>query len=319
LHEERTPHDAACKNHDLTPSSSFDVVGIGENSVDVIYRLPAAVAPNTKIPITGRRVALGGQVVTTLATCAALGLRTAYVGAFGDDETGAGLREALERRGVDTRFCVERGARNRSAVILVDERSGDRTVLWERDTGLNLRADEIPTDVIATARALHVDDTDRTATMAAARIARRAGVPVTSDFDQITAATSELLAAVSAPILAESMPGALTGEAELERALRALRRPEHQMICVTLGARGAMMLVGDRIHHAPAFNVTVVDSTGAGDVFRGAFIVAMLRGDPPDQILRFANAAAALACTREGALDSVPSLDDVRSLLEGRP
>jgi len=319
LHEERTQRDAACKNQDLTPSSSYDVVGIGENSVDVVYRLPAAVAPDTKIPIAGRRVALGGQVVTTLATCAGLGLRTAYVGAFGVDEAGTGLRDALERRGVDTRHSVTRSVRNRSAVILVNEHSGDRTVLSERDPGLDLLADEIPAELIATARALHVDDTDAVATLAAARIAREAGVPVTSDFDQINSATNDLLAAVSVPILAESMPGALTGEMDPERALRALRRPEHQMICVTLGARGAMLLAGDRIHRAPAFDLTVVDSTGAGDVFRGAFIVAMLRGDPPDQILSFANAAAALACTREGALDSVPSLDDVRSLLEGRP
>jgi sugar/nucleoside kinase (ribokinase family) len=308
-------HEAACKNQDLTPSSPYDVVGIGENSVDVIYRLPAAVARNTKIPITGRRVAIGGQVVTTLATCAALGLRTAYVGAFGNDEAGSGLRDALEQRGVDTRFCVERRVRNRSAVILVDERSGDRTVLWERDPGLNLRDDEIPTDVIATARALHVDDTDPAASLAAARIARRAGVPVTSDFDRVDEATGDLLAAVSVPILAESMPSALTGKADGERALRTLQRPEQPMICVTLGARGAIMLVGNRIHHAPAFNVTVVDSTGAGDVFRGAFIVAMLRGERPDAILRYANAAAAIACTREGALDSVPTPSEISVLL----
>jgi sulfofructose kinase len=298
---------------------SFDVVGIGENSCDVVLRVAGDVAPNVKIPVTGRRTLHGGQVATTLATCASLGLRAAYIGAFGSDPDGAALRLALQQRGVDTSLCVERHVRSRSAVILVNEHSGDRTVLWERDPDLDLRANEIPEEVIAGARALHVDDTDPAASLAAARIARRAGVPVTSDFDHIDATTSELLAAVSAPILAESMPAALTGETDPEHALRALRRPEHQMIGVTLGAGGAMLLVGDRIHHAPGLNVTVVDSTGAGDVFRGAFIVAMLRGDPPEQLLRFANAAAALACTREGALDSVPSLDDVRSLLEGRP
>jgi sugar/nucleoside kinase (ribokinase family) len=294
---------------------SYDVVGIGENSVDVIYRVPAAVAPNTKIPIAGRRVAFGGQVVTTLATCAALGLRTAYVGAFGDDDAGTGLRDALERHGVDTRHSVTRSVHNRSAVILVNEPSGDRTVLWERNPLLNLRAHEIAAHVIAGARALHVDDTDRAATIAAARIARAAGVPVTSDFDQINAAATELLAAVSIPILAEEMPTALTGETDLERALRKLRRPEHQMICVTLGARGAMLLAGDRLYQSPGFRVTVVDSTGAGDVFRGAFITAMLRGDGPDAILRYANAAAAVACTRDGALDSVPSLADISALM----
>jgi sulfofructose kinase len=294
---------------------SFDVVGIGEHSCDEIIRVSGAVAPNSKMQIVGRQSRLGGQVATTLATCAALGLRAAYVGAFGGDEAGHTLRDALERRGVDTRHAVIRSVRTRSAVILVDERSGDRTVLWERHRDLDLRAEEIPADLIASARALHVDDTDRAATVAAARIARRAGIPVTSDFDQSGAAAFDLLAAVSAPILAESMPVALTGETDPERALRALSRPEHQMICVTLGARGAMMLAGDRLYQSPAFDVTVVDSTGAGDVFRGAFIVAMLRGDSPEQILRFANAAAAIACTREGALDSVPTLDQIEALL----
>lgn len=294
---------------------SFDVVGIGENSCDVVLRVAGGVAPNTKGPITGRRTLYGGQVATTLATCASLGLRAAYIGAFGNDPDGAALRRALEQRGVDTGFCVERPVRTRSAVILVDEHTGDRTVLWERDRDLDLRAEEIPADVIASARALHVDDTDRAATIVASRIARRAGIPVTSDFDQINAAASDLLAAVSVPILAESMPAALTGETDLERALRALWRPEYQMICVTQGARGAMMLAGDRVYRSPAFAVTVVDSTGAGDVFRGAFIAAMLRGDSPSQILRFANAAAAVACMREGALDSVPTLDQIEALL----
>jgi len=294
---------------------SFDVVGIGENSCDVVLRIAGGVAPNTKIPVTGRRTLHGGQVATTLATCASLGWRAAYVGAFGNDPDGTALRGALEHRGVDTRFSVERGVRGRSALILVNGQSGDRTVLWERDAGLDLRAEDIPAEIISGARALHVDDTDRAATIAAARIARRAGIPVTSDFDQINAATSDLLAAVSVPILAESMPAALTGETDPERALRALQRPEHQMLCVTLGARGAMMLVGDRVYHSPAFAVTVVDSTGAGDVFRGAFITAMLRGDSPERILRFANAAAAIACTREGALDSVPTLAQIEALL----
>jgi sugar/nucleoside kinase (ribokinase family) len=294
----------------------FDVVGIGEHSCDEIIRVSGAVVPNSKLAIVARQSRHGGQVSTTLATCASLGLKAAYIGALGADVTGAAHMLELELRGVDNTHCVRRrgGVRSRTAVILVDEHTGDRTVLWDRDPQLDLRAEELPEEVIAGARALHVDDTDPAASLAAARIARRAGVPVTSDFDQIDSTTSELLAAVSVPILAESMPARLTGDTDPERALRALRRAEHQMICVTLGARGAMLLVGDRIHHAPAFNVTVVDSTGAGDVFRGGFIVAMLRGDSPDQILRFANAAAAIACTREGALDGVPTPDEISAL-----
>jgi sugar/nucleoside kinase (ribokinase family) len=293
---------------------SFDVVGIGENSVDVVCRVSAPLAPNTKIPIVGRRVMPGGQVATTLATCASLGLRVAYIGAFGNDPHATTLRDALTDRGVDTTHCVVRDVRNRSAVIVVDEQTGDRTVLWDRDPQLDLRSDEIGAEVIANARVLHIDDVDPAAAIAAAGIARVAGIPITTDFDR-TDQAFQLLSAVSAPILAESMPAALTGEADLERALRALRLPHHAMLCVTRGARGAMMLAGDRLYYSPAVNVNVVDSTGAGDVFRGAFIVAMLRGDGPDDILRFANAAAAIACTREGALDSVPSLSEVRGMI----
>jgi sugar/nucleoside kinase (ribokinase family) len=87
------------------------------------------------------------------------------------------------------------------------------------------------------------------------------------------------------------------------------------MLCVTLGARGAMLLDGDRLHHEPAFSVAVSDTTGAGDVFRGAFIAAFLRGDPPEDILRFANAAAAISCTRLGAINGVPTLSETLARL----
>jgi sugar/nucleoside kinase (ribokinase family) len=94
-----------------------------------------------------------------------------------------------------------------------------------------------------------------------------------------------------------------------------MRRQHDGMLCVTLGTRGSMLLDGDELYHAPAFRVHAVDSTGAGDVFRGALIASLLRGDAPETMLRFANAAAALSCTREGAIAGVPSLADVTHIL----
>jgi len=113
----------------------------------------------------------------------------------------------------------------------------------------------------------------------------------------------------------EHVPPAITGETDAERALRKIRRTHPGLLCVTLGAHGSMLLDGDRVHYQPAFPITPVDTTGAGDVFRGAFIVALLRGDTPADILRFANAAAAVSCTRAGAIDSVPTLADAESLM----
>jgi sugar/nucleoside kinase (ribokinase family) len=83
------------------------------------------------------------------------------------------------------------------------------------------------------------------------------------------------------------------------------------MLCVTLGARGALLLVGEEVIREPGITVKTVDTTGAGDIFRGAFIYALLRGDTPRDVVRFANVAAAISCTRVGAMSSVPSLQEM--------
>ncbi len=126
--------------------------------------------------------------------------------------------------------------------------------------------------------------------------------------------TEALIASVTVPIFAEHALEPLTGERDFERALRVLRRRHAGMLCVTLGARGAMLLDGDRLYHEPAFQAAVLDTTGAGDVFRGGFITALLRGDRPGDILRFANAAAAISCTRLGAINGVPTLEETQAL-----
>jgi sugar/nucleoside kinase (ribokinase family) len=298
--------------------TASDVAGVGENSIDYVYRLPVYPqpgGPTAKTPISGQRISPGGQVATTLSTCAAMGLSTAYLGVFGNDENGRRVREALAARGVDVGAALVRDAPNRYAIILVDEHAGERVVLWQRDPRLVLQPQDVNAERIRSARLLHVDDVDLEASLAAARIARESGLPVTSDIEKTTGGVHGLLDAVTVPILAEHVPAALTGEAEMERALRAIRKPHHSMVCVTLGARGAMLLAGNTVHREPGIAVKTVDTTGAGDVFRGAFIYALLRGDAPRDILRFANAAGALSCTREGAIGGVPGVLEVEALL----
>jgi len=298
----------------------WDVIGIGENSVDYVYRLPIYPepnGPNAKMRISAHSISCGGQIATTLCTCASLGLRTKYVGATGTDDNGRRIRAELSLRGIDMADAVIRDVPNRFAVILVGDKGGERIVLWDRSPDLSLRPRELPPEVITAARVVHVDDTDQDAAIRAASIARSAGVHVTSDIDRVTERTEELLSAVTIAIVAEHVPEALTGEKDLERALRKLRRVQPGILCVTLGSRGSMLLDGDRIYQEPAFQVEAVDTTGAGDVFRGAFIYALLRGDSPAEILRFANAAAGSSVTRLGAINGVPTLDDTLALLNG--
>jgi len=242
-------------------------------------------------------------------------MRTSYVGTFGDDANGQHARDALTEARVDLSRSQLRNAPNRHAVILVDERNGDRTVVWHRDQQLALRVDDVPAALIGQARLLHVDDLDEDASSAAARVAIGAGRLVTSDIDRVSDQTPALIALSTVPILSAHVPSELTGERDPERALRKLRASHSGWLCVTLGTDGAMLLEGDRLHHVPAFAVEAVDTTGAGDVFRAAFIYGLLQSQTPLEILRFACAAAAISCTREGAMTSVPTLDEVQHLL----
>jgi sulfofructose kinase len=292
----------------------FDVVGLGENSVDLVYRvptLPVAGTGRSKVPIASHAVQYGGQIATAIATCASLGLRTTYLGAFGDDDRGALIRQALAQRGVDLSAASVRPVPNRYAVILVDDRTGDRLVLHHRDAAL--RATLPPGSLRA--RWLHVDAEQGELALQAAARAVSEGMQVSCDVDDASDLARELVQRATVPILAEHVPEALTGERDAERALQKLARPGHVALCVTQGTRGALMLHEGRLFHAPAFAVQAVDTTGAGDVFRGALIYAMLREDEPREVLSFANAAAAVSVTRAGALDGVPSLDEVNRLL----
>jgi sulfofructose kinase len=295
----------------------FDVVGVGANSVDYVYRLPdfpAPDGPKSKLRIAHHSLSPGGQTATTLCTCAAMGLEPTYIGAAGNDDNGELIRDELTNRSVDLSCLAIRDTDNAFAVILLDEHRGERVVLWHRRSELDLEPEEIDPDVISSARLVHVDDVDEEAAILAASLARASGVPVTSDIERVGTRTLELVSFVTVPIFAEHVLEALTGENDVERGLRTVKAPGHDMVCVTLGRRGAMMLAGDRIYRVSGVPVDVVDSTGAGDVFRGAFIAALLRGDGPQDILRFANLAAALSCTRSGAIGGIPALGEIQAL-----
>jgi sugar/nucleoside kinase (ribokinase family) len=303
----------------------FDVVGVGANSIDFVCRLPfypEPSGPNSKLGIRSYDKSPGGQTATVLSACATLGLRTSYVGTVARDENGSLILDALRARGVDTTRAILRDGANPFAVILVADDAavhGERIVLWKRPDEMRLSAADLPAGVVAGARFVFVDDVDADAAIAAGKQAIAARVPVTTDIEAVKPRTSELIDAVTIPIFAETVPRALTGEADPEAALRMLRNRHGGLLCVTLGANGAAALDGDRYIHQPGFVVDAVDTTGAGDVFRAGFIYASLRGDATADILRFACAAAAVSCTRRGAINAVPSLEDVNALLGRAP
>jgi sugar/nucleoside kinase (ribokinase family) len=294
-------------------------VGLGQNSVDYIAIADGFPVPNSKQALTGFICEPGGQVATALVACARLGWRTRYVGSFGDDAAGDLSRESLRREGVDISAARTLRASNRVAVILVESRTGERTVLWRRDPAGGVIA--APPDVVTSGRMLLVDCEDIDASTAAAALAREAGVPTMIDVDEVRDGVDRLLREIDAIIAAEEFPSALTGYADLGRALEAIER-EHRapFVCATLGARGSLARCNGREIRTPPFAVDCVDSTGAGDVFRAGFAAACLRwpGGDIEDVLAYANAAGALGCRALGARGSLPTIDEIDRLVQAR-
>ncbi|MBM3778323.1 MAG: hypothetical protein FJW23_08805 [Acidimicrobiia bacterium] len=298
-----------------------DVVGVGENSLDYVLVVPAFPAPDSKVPLTRFDERAGGQVATAMAACARLGWRARYVGVTGDDDAGQLARTSLLSEGVDVGAVVTLpGIPSRTAVILVDESTGGRTVMEWRHPGLTRDPATLAPEVVLDGRLLLVDSCDLPFSVAAATIAHAAGIPVVVDVDTPRPGLDSLLERSDVIIAAEGLPRALTGAATEEGALRELaaQYPGATTICVTLGYRGCVTYAGGAGIHTPAVPVRCVDSTGAGDVFRAGFMAAWLRlgdGAPLDRVLAYASAAAAFSCRGAGARGALPRHADVEQLL----
>lgn len=294
----------------------FDVVGLGLNAVDFLCVIPRFPEPNTKLRMLQFARQGGGQVATALVTCARLGLRTKYIGKVGSDDLGRFSRASLVEEGVEASdVMVAVGARSQFAVILVEGATGDRTILWDRDARLALRPDELDPEKVCAGRVLHLDGHDVAAPLQAARWARARGIPVVLDAETVKEGTAELVRCVDVLITAAGFPQELSGVTDEAKALRALARLGPSVVCVTLGVRGALALYRGRFFPAPAFKVECVDTTGAGDVFHGAFIYGMLKGWALQTILRCANAAAAMKCRGLGGRQAIPTLPELREFL----
>ena len=242
----------------------------------------------------------------------ALGLTTRFLGPIGNDANGRRVRDDLAARHVDLANVIIREADNQFAVVLVDQSTGERTVLWHRDPRLLLGDAPIDPRSSTVVCCMSTMST-RKESIRVARLAVAAGITVTSDLDRMTDRTPELVSSVSVPIFAEHLPPLLTGERDPERRCASCASSTPGLLCVTLGTNGAMALDGDRIVHSPAFAVNAVDTTGSGDVFRAGFVYATLAGWPTAEMLRFSNAAAAVSVTRLGAMAGAPSLAEVET------
>ncbi|HLL16684.1 MAG TPA: PfkB family carbohydrate kinase, partial [Pyrinomonadaceae bacterium] len=212
----------------LPQEREFDAVGFGLNAVDHLIVVPAYPAFDTKTRLDLHVQAAGGQTASAMVALRRLGLRTAYAGRFGSDAEGQFGLETLKAEGVDVEFAeVVEGARNQIAFIVIDARTGERTILWERDARLAYAAEDAPGELVARGRVLHLDAHDPPACARLARAARAAGTIVSADIDNIYEGLPELLPLIDVLISSAEFPQRLTGINEERAALRELKTRLH--------------------------------------------------------------------------------------------
>jgi sulfofructose kinase len=300
----------------LPAGKSFDAVALGLNAVDHLIVAPHYPTFNSKIAYKSHRLAAGGQCATAMVALQRLGLRTRYIGKVGNDEAGRFQMDSVVKEGVAADFTIVEGAETQTAFIIIDEASGERTILWHRDPRIATRPEEVDGAAVTSGRVLLLDGHDVEAAVVAATAASTAGIPTVLDIDNIYPGAENLLPLIDFMISSSTFPARMTGESDLRMALKRLAEKNGSLVTgATLGEGGALIFIHGQFIHSPAFKVDCRDTTGAGDAFHAGFTYGLLTGLTVEETLRFANAVAGLKCRALGARTGLPSLNEVRAFL----
>ncbi len=299
----------------------FDVLGFGENAVDYLIVVPEFPGFDTKIRYSDYQQLAGGQIASACVGLQRLGAKTVYAGRFGKDAEGDFGIKSLKTETVETRFCEQiEDARSQTAFILIDEQSGERTVMWNQDEKLAYSEPEAPTAAANTAKIFHTDARDLRACVRMAHAAQAAGALVSVDVDTVFDGLETLLPLVDILISSDDFPHKLTGIADEQTALQTLQnRFGSRIVGKTKGKAGALVLSENRFFTHDAYEVPggCKDTTGAGDAFHAGFLYGLLHNESIENTLKIANAVAALKCRDLGARTALPNKDELQKLLNG--
>lgn len=293
---------------------AYDVVGVGIASLDLIG--VAGVEPQfgSKQALAGWVEMGGGPVATAMATMARFGARVAMAGAVGDDSYGARILAELRAYGVDPIGMHVRPGASHVAFVLAEPGRDRRTVFFHQDRAL-LTGIPLDRGLITSARALAIDTHLPEAALQAARWMHATGGLVMIDAERVRDNTLELLPLCDLLVVSAQFGREVTGLEAPWDAARALHTRYGRLALVTAGAEGSWCAHEGELFHTPAFEVETIDTTGAGDVFHGAFLYALLNGSDVRRAVRFASAAAAISCKGPGGRGNLPTLGEVEQLL----
>jgi sugar/nucleoside kinase (ribokinase family) len=291
--------------------ASQRIVGLGLCVIDHVYRVETLDSAETRIRFSDRLVAPGGMTGTALRQAAELGCPSEAISLLGDDEDGRRVRRALREAGVGTRRLVlSPDAETTVAVVLVERRSGERRFLVADRRRLERDAPDFDLTPIRRGALLLVDGHFAEQALRGVRRASEVGATVIADFSRPTPAVKRLLPFVDFPIVPEEFARQVC-DGDATRTLHWLAERCRGVPVVTQGARGGVYLVGRRVRRFRARRTRVVDTTGAGDVFHGAFAAALAHGLDFETGLDLGARAAAVCCTALGGSGRLLRRDEV--------
>ncbi len=293
------------------------VVGVGLGTVDMMCVAPRLDDRLVELGVFSMQG--GGNTANTVAALAMIGARTRFFGRIGDDDFGRFIRAGLDELGVDTSMVVPE-PRKISAVSMVqiDEFTRKRKILFTRGSTSALTPRDLPQKLLHGASLLCLDGYQPALQAAIAEKAREKGIPVLLNAGHLTGGMGELLALADVVIGSESFATEFAPSDDIETSLREITRLGPRIAVITLGADGAVGLEGTKVVQQDPLDVFVADTTGAGDVFSGAFAYGYLAGWPLERSMPFANAAAGLSCRSVGARAGLPTLAEIEDAIRDR-
>ena len=293
----------------------FDVVGVGRCCLDYFALVEKLPRPDRKVPMRSYRVVGGGQSSTALVALSRLGLKTAFIGAVGDDREGRFLLEGLRKEGVDIRAVrIATGKKTPVAFILVDEETRSRTIIYLDSLREEVRPERFKLPQLPSGRCLLVDPYGTLLGIELAAAARRSGTPVIYDAEHEVEGASRIISLSDYVIGSEDVIETL-GARDAEDALQKLFSPGPRAAVITLGKRGCLALSREGFLRQSSFPVSVVDTTAAGDSFHAGFAYGVLKNWSLPRTLELASALGALVCRSVGGRESLPGRSELEEFL----
>ncbi|MCP4583867.1 MAG: hypothetical protein GY839_19830 [candidate division Zixibacteria bacterium] len=292
-------------------------VGVGLCALDYICVVDKFPGPEEKIDARQFSRQGGGPVPTALCALSHFGEKTAFIGKCGGDPEGKLIKEELNRFGVNTRAMVlDPYSRTPRAFIWVDHRDGNRTVVLDRTEIADMKPIELNPVLLKSCRYLHLDGREIKVAIEAAKIAKDAGAQVVLDAGSPRENIHDLLMYVDHMIVSKKFAEDFTQETEPGAASLKMLTKGFKTVVITLGDKGSVCAADGDFYQQDAFDIEPLDTTGAGDVFHGAYIYGLGKGWDLRQTVEFASAAAAMKCVRIGGRQGIPSVDEVVQFME---